>query len=1131
MRQLGEAMSAKQAVELRDAHIAHAAILQELESRYESELQNVQNACTAKLDGHRDELLQLEAKHESDLQSMQVACTAKLDGLRDEHLRESRLRMNESRRKMDELKVTALHEKEFAVRAEKEALSLQLAAEHDTVSQLKQQLTGLEFELREAQEKATAKKQACVALEDSLQRKSEEVTRLQREQMSVESSRKGSQELQQSCDELQQLLDAKSAALEAAHRTSAAELEDAKQTCLWEMQQAKLERSGEIQSLKEEVQLLKETVAQLRQEKEYLASVVEKSKCSLRDQWQEVEEVRRLGEVRQAAENKALKVELAGRREDCESLQKELLRTQECCMGLEDAKREAMEACSKKQAELELMESSLQQAQTGLAASEEECRKSEVLLKESRESVRILQVSEKHLSAAKAAAHDKLDKLVVEGRRNDALKQKLREFVGVMKELKEVGFARLQRQLEEAEEELSLVKETCWGQMQELVAAAAARNKLRFELEAAKHDSIAKERVLKDRLAAAAQEHAHQAVRREKMLHQKNVQHTAEIQQRDDRLQSVTNQAAEEQQSQQARIEALQKTETACLGRIQDLDNTIAELRGEVRRRGEAINTKESEVRAMLEAARSAGESATLKLKDAKDAAWQVEMERDLLKESCSQLLDRESAYTCEIDELRGEVEARRAAELKWQDVQEQKVRECDLQLSELGQKCWAAGVERDAMRQELEASREEALRLRDTVSSLQADSVEALQEFRTVQEECQAHKERLVDLEGSLRIITSRQSLAQQRHVAHMADSETLRAPEAGDICGLYSSSSVARSSFGQVGLMGAFSNDNDRKQRELERSLTRLISEACDFRRRESSLRRQVILLDKLLVLTEGRLVRLQDDRFFSVVFAGWRDLLSSSGAVIQGDQNDEVEDADGLEFAASSEHVPVRTQQHTDMLEYSVNPVAKLKRRSFQVLAAQPAYSAALQRAGAAVQRLAPRLLLQQMLKRWLCEVDSSCRRRMIMMHMGIRWTQVSLQNAVADLRRNRLVARSVRKLATSARRKQLTALVQGWFLHSRSQTIGAKFLRAGEKSITRTGAAVTGAAANVTGAAVSVLSYVKPVNWSPFSTPEADVSPGDGHDSTRLLARSLPYSNAAEFAAQVSRPSSIKPPIFE
>jgi chromosome segregation ATPase len=1120
MRQLGEAMSAKQAVELRDAHIAHAAMLQQLEARYKSELQDVQNACTAKL-----------------------------VGLRDEHLRESRLRMNESRREMDELKVTALHEKEFAVRAEKEALSLQLAAEHNTVSQLKQQLTGLEFELREAQEKATAKKQACVALEDSLQRKSEEVTRLQREQMSVESSKKGAQELQQSCDELQLLLDAKCAALEAAHRTSASELEDAKQTCLREMQQAKLERSGEIQSLKEELQLLKETVAQLRQEKEYLASVVEKSKCSLRGQWQEVEEVRRQGEARQAAENKALEVELAGSREECESLQKELLRTQECCMRLEDAKLEALETCSnmkaelnlahgqiamceevstEKQAELEVMKSSLQHAQTGLAAREEDCRKSEVLLKECKDSVRILQGSEKDLSAAKAAAHDKLD---VEGRRNDALKQKLQEFVGVMKELKEVGFACLQRQLEEAEQELSLVREACWGQEQELVVVAAAQSKLRFELEAAKHDSIAKERVLKDRLAAAAQEYAHQALRREKMLHQKNTQHTAEIQQRDARLQSVTNQAAEERQSQKARIEALQNTETACLGRIQDLDSTIAELRGQVRRRGEDIDAKESEVKAMLEAVQSAGESATMKLKDARDAAWQVEMERDLLKESCSQLLDRESTYTREIDELRGEVEARRAAERKWQDVHEQTVRECDLQLSELGQKCWAAGVERDAMRQELKTSREEALRLRDTVSSLQEASIAALQEVQTVREECQAHKERLVDLEDSLRIQTSKQSLAQQHHGAHMADRETLRAPEAGDICGLHSSSSVARSSLGQVRVMGALSNDNDRKQRELERSLTRLISENSDFRRGESSLRRQVILLDKMLVLMEGKLVRLQDDLFFGVVFAGWRDLLSSSGAVIQGDQNDEVEYADGLASAASSEHVPERTQQHTDMLEYSVNPVAKLKRRSFQFIAAQPSYSAALQRAGAAVQRLVPRLLLQQMLKRWLCEVDSSCRRRMIMMHMGIRWTQVSLHNAVADLRRNRLVARSVRKLATSARRKYLTALVQGWFLHSRSQTIGAKFLRAGEKSITRTGAAVTGAAANVTGAAVSAISYVNPGNWSPFSTPEAAVSPEFAAESTRLLARNLPYSNAAEFAAEVSRPSSIKPPIFE
>ena len=63
MRQLGEAMSAKQAVELRDAHIAHAAMLQQLEARYKSELQDVQNARPTEIDYITGYLLQVADRY------------------------------------------------------------------------------------------------------------------------------------------------------------------------------------------------------------------------------------------------------------------------------------------------------------------------------------------------------------------------------------------------------------------------------------------------------------------------------------------------------------------------------------------------------------------------------------------------------------------------------------------------------------------------------------------------------------------------------------------------------------------------------------------------------------------------------------------------------------------------------------------------------------------------------------------------------------------------------------------------------------------------------------------------------------------------------------------------------------
>lgn len=71
-------------------------------------------------------------------------------------------------------------------------------------------------------------------------------------------------------------------------------------------------------------------------------------------------------------------------------------------------------------------------------------------------------------------------------------------------------------------------------------------------------------------------------------------------------------------------------------------------------------------------------------------------------------------------------------------------------------------------------------------------------------------------------------------------------------------------------------------------------------------------------------------------------------------------------------------------------------------------------------------------------------------------------------------------------------ELLVIVQEWWLHSRTQTMGAKFLRAGEKSVNR----VTGAAVNVTGAAANVISYVNPLlgTWSsPFSSPAPHLKP--------------------------------------
>ena len=98
---------------------------------------------------------------------------------------------------------------------------------------------------------------------------------------------------------------------------------------------------------------------------------------------------------------------------------------------------------------------------------------------------------------------------------------------------------------------------------------------------------------------------------------------------------------------------------------------------------------------------------------------------------------------------------------------------------------------------------------------------------------------------------------------------------------------------------------------------------------------------------------------------------------------------------------------------------------------------------------------------------------------------------------------MLSKEFRRFKKRILKSEVSAIVSAWFLHSRTQTMGAKFLRAGEKSVNR----VTGAAGAVTGAAVNVISFVNPINvlgaWSsPFSTPAQAPGPVERPSSTCL-----------------------------
>jgi len=94
-----------------------------------------------------------------------------------------------------------------------------------------------------------------------------------------------------------------------------------------------------------------------------------------------------------------------------------------------------------------------------------------------------------------------------------------------------------------------------------------------------------------------------------------------------------------------------------------------------------------------------------------------------------------------------------------------------------------------------------------------------------------------------------------------------------------VYASSSVVQASMRAISGEGPFSSDQDKKMRELQRSLTRVVSENGDRRRSESSLKQQVSVIDTALILLEQRLEHLARWSLCHVGLLRWRLLRRSS------------------------------------------------------------------------------------------------------------------------------------------------------------------------------------------------------------------------------------------------------------
>jgi hypothetical protein len=108
-------------------------------------------------------------------------------------------------------------------------------------------------------------------------------------------------------------------------------------------------------------------------------------------------------------------------------------------------------------------------------------------------------------------------------------------------------------------------------------------------------------------------------------------------------------------------------------------------------------------------------------------------------------------------------------------------------------------------------------------------------------------------------------------------------------------------RSSFGNV--LGVFSNEQDKKMRELERSLTRLISENSDHRRSQLSLQWQLAALEKLFTIFKNKHHHFVDWSRCHVSFLCWRYVHSSSSDNAEITPRTRVEQAPGFKTSESN------------------------------------------------------------------------------------------------------------------------------------------------------------------------------------------------------------------------------------
>jgi hypothetical protein len=1121
------------------------------------------------------ELRALEEKYESsraEIESMRIAqirqleidYDAKLKALRDESERELRLSRYQNKQDMDEFKKECQRDKEAFLQTQGEVL------------------TNLQVELQKSENKVLLKTQSCVALEEMLQRQAEEKSNLEQiwSKRLHESEKKWTSEVVALGEQIERLgVNAK--VLEKENSVLKRTVEMSKTSLRGQFEQFTVFESEEkmyrsqrdafqntIKDLEAELSVSRDENAVLKSE----ILILQQDLHSVTSLNKELDE-----------KFKVLHTERLVQGEQLEEVEQKRLKTETCCLQTIGGLKSQIATLESSNNELQQqLETAIQKRKTtqhelvctvaALDRVKDQLHSVEGLLSAKRiAGMTVRRERDEALLACKKVEQEQ-----------ENLRQMTRDLVLSLREAEHSAMFRMISQMDDLERQLQGIWEANQTQVEEFRSQRVAHMQLALQYTSALRDFASRERMLEEKIVEVEQAQAEQKREFDRRMESKEFQHNQNLQRAHQKIAQMEVLVQQEKIGRDADFKAFYEEGKKHLYDLQERDAVNDELKQALARSEEDCKSKTTAIANMEKKFRDLREMADTRIRTVADEGREVTMERDSLKESCGTLLadvDKLSAsrdtLQRELDTCHSQLRACKAEVVGLKSHQQEQLM-CYINLEK----------EASMTEKQLEEMRKESTSRMHSLAEAERLLTSHQQREMQLQSEILLLKEQLKAVEDHSRAESVQRGILESSCQQLQSDlEEANRATEKRQK--VYAQLLTSRSA-SDVDPYGKDERPDDQGSGDtipdLDRSLVRLISENSDYRRSESELRQQLAAFDSIVTLIEKRFAYLKISSFLHVCFLSWK-LVCHSGQQISGFENvhcaekdivsegsiemkvPDVRSIPSLEMAnryqqqvlslrsrpmtmtfSGAVHVRVRLRflnsvilnwrlymmQRLQILAIIRTVIerqnANIKRRAFQNLAHHKYYQREISAAGYALKRLVPHFLLQICIRRWLHEVDRSARHRMIMMQMEVRWTQASMKKTIACVRRNRTVSRDYRKLKAHLQKTNLEIILQSWWLLSRTQTIGAKFLRAGEKRMNR----MTTVAVNVTGAAANVIAFVNPaVALGTFTGPSsspADLNSQVHQNSSVLQSTDVCFEEErsdSNISTARSEPSPVKP----